>query len=131
VVEEFWWSSTYVAKSLWRDELLFAKYVLDVDLKLGALRRVLEWRIELERDWAHWPGKFGRDFARTLPPELWSELRATYVGPDLDENWDALFRTTTLFRKVATEVGEALGYTYPQDVDEGITAHLEAVRKLG
>jgi aminoglycoside 6-adenylyltransferase len=62
---------------------------------------------------------------------LWSELRATYVGPDLDENWDALFRTTTLFRKVATEVGEALGYTYPQDVDEGISAHLEAVRKLG
>ena len=131
VVEEFWWSSTYVAKSLWRDELLFAKYVLDVDLKLGALRRVLEWRIELERNWAHWPGKFGRDFARTLPSELWSELRATYVGPDLVENWDALFRTTTLFRKVATEVGEALGYGYPQDVDEGITAHLEAVRKLG
>ena len=29
VVEEFWWSATYVAKSLWRDELVFARFCLD------------------------------------------------------------------------------------------------------
>ena len=27
LVEEFWWGTTYVAKSLWRDELVFAKWV--------------------------------------------------------------------------------------------------------
>jgi aminoglycoside 6-adenylyltransferase len=128
VVEEFWWSSTYVAKALWRDELMFAKFVLDVDLKLGPLRRALEWRAELDHDWSWWPGKFGRDFARTLPSDLWSQLRATYVGPELDENWDALFSTTALFRRVAKEVGKGLGYAYPQVVDDGVTAHLQAVR---
>ena len=128
LVEEFWWSSTYVAKSLWRDELLPAKFALDLDMKLGPLRRFLEWRIELDHDWSLPPAKFGRDFARTLRPDLWSELRRTYVGPELDENWDALFRTTALFRRVATEVGDDLGFAYPQDVDDGITAQLKAVQ---
>ena len=42
LVEEFWWTTTYVAKSLWRDDLVFAKFCLDHDLKLEALRRMLE-----------------------------------------------------------------------------------------
>jgi aminoglycoside 6-adenylyltransferase len=128
LVEEFWWSSTYVAKSLWRDELLPAKFALDLDMKLGPLRRFLEWLIEIDHDWSLPPGKLGRDFARTLRPDLWSELRSSYVGPKLDENWDALFRTTALFRRVATEVGDDLGFAYPQDVDDGITAQLKAVQ---
>lgn len=128
LVEEFWWSSTYVAKSLRRDDLLMARFALDIDMKLGPLRRFLEWRIEIDHDWSLRPGTLGRNFARTLPPDLWSELRRTYVGPELAENWDALFRTAALFRGVAAEVGDALGYEYPQEVDDGITAQLKAVR---
>ena len=42
LVEEFWFTSTYVAKSLWRTELLFARWCLDQELKLGVVRRLLE-----------------------------------------------------------------------------------------
>jgi aminoglycoside 6-adenylyltransferase len=127
-VEEFWWSSTYVAKALSRGEVVFAKFVLDRDMKLGVLRRVLEWLVEIERGWNVRPGVYGRGLERLLPSELVEALHATYTGPDLDESWDALFRTTALFRRVATEAGDAFGYAYPQDVDDGVTAHLEAVR---
>ena len=130
IVEEFWWDTTYVAKALWRGELVFAKFALDYDAKLVALRRLLEWRIELDHDWSLQPGAYGRGMERHLPPELATELAATYVGVDRDESWDALFRTTALFRRVATEVGDALGYRYPQDVDDAMVAHLEAVRAL-
>lgn len=130
VVDEFWWSTTYVAKALWRGEVVFAKFVLDQDAKLGALRRVLEWRIELDHDWKVLPGVYGRKLERLLPPELLDELHATYVGADIEENWDALFLTTVLFRRVATEVAAALGYRYPIEVDEGVTAQLEAVRAM-
>jgi aminoglycoside 6-adenylyltransferase len=130
VVDEFWWSTTYVAKALWRGEVVFAKFVLDQDAKLGALRRVLEWRSELDHDWKVLPGVYGRKLERLLPPALVDELHATYVGADIDENWDALFRTTALFRRVATEVAGALGYRYPLEADEGVTAQLEAVRQL-
>ena len=128
LVREFWWGSTYVAKGLRRGELTLAKYALDVDLKLDALRRMLEWRLELDHDWSLRPGVLGRGLERLLPPDLWAEYAATYVGADLDENWDALFRTCELFRRVARDVGDALGYEYPEAADARMTELLRAVR---
>jgi aminoglycoside 6-adenylyltransferase len=130
LVEEFWWSTTYVAKNLWRDELVAAKFALEQDLKLDALRQMLEWRIEIDHDWRVKPGRVGRGLKQLLPADTWSELESTYVGPGTEENWVALFRTTALFRRVASDVGQALGYVYPQDVDDRVAAYLEDVRKL-
>jgi len=130
LIDEFWWDTTYVAKSLWRGEVVFAKFMLDYDAKLVALRRLLEWRIELDHDWSLKPGAYGRGLERLLPADIWSELASTYVGTDIEDNWNALFRLTALFRRVAREVGGALGYPYPQQIDDKVTAHLEAVRGL-
>ena len=130
LVEEFWWDTTYVAKALWRGEVVFAKFVLDYDAKHVALRRMLEWRIEQDHHWSLRPGAYGRGLERHLPDELRSELAATYVGTDIEDNWNALLRTTALFRRIATEVGHALGYAYPLDVDKAVTSHLEAVRLM-
>jgi aminoglycoside 6-adenylyltransferase len=128
LVEEFWWSSTYVAKALRRGEVVFVKFVLDYDMKLGVLRRFLEWRLEIEHGWNVRPGVLGRGLERLLPPDLVDALHATYVGGEVNANWDALFATAALFRRVAREVGNALGYEYPQEVDDGIEAQLKAVR---
>jgi len=62
--------------------------------------------------------------------DIWSDFASTYVGPDSEDNWAALFRSTTLFRRVAMEVGGALGYAYPQSLDDQVGAYLDAVRKL-
>ena len=130
LIEEFWWTSTYVAKSLWRDELVFARFCLDQDIKLGVMRRLLEWRLEIDHDWSVKPGVLGRGLKQLLPAGIWPELAATYVGPEIEDNWAALFRSTVLFRRVAMEVGRVLGYAYPQQLDDAVVAYLNAVRKL-
>ena len=130
LVHEFWWDAICTAKGLWRGEIVFAKFSLDYDAKLVALRRFLEWRIELDHDWSVKPGAYGRGLERMLPVDLWSQLAATYVGVDSDDNWDALYRTTALFRRVATDVGNALGYAYPLELDAAVTAHLKNLREL-
>jgi aminoglycoside 6-adenylyltransferase len=130
IVEEFWWSTTYVAKGLWRGEVVFAKFALDTDAKLGALRPMLEWLVELGRDWSWKPGAYGRGLEQALPPDLRAELKATYAGAGIEENWEALFRTTALFRRAARKVADALEFEYPQDVDDGVTDHLQHVRAL-
>jgi aminoglycoside 6-adenylyltransferase len=127
--EEFWWSTTYVAKGLRRGEVFFTKFALDHDAKFHALRRVLEWRIELDHGWSLRPGAYGRGLERLLPNELWAKLSSTYVGTGVEENWDALFRTIELFRRAAREVAEALGYEYPQGIDDRIAAQLRAARR--
>lgn len=130
LVEEFWWVSTYVAKSLWRDELVFARWCLDQLLKVEVMRQLLEWRIEIDLDWSVKPGWQGRGLKRQLRADIWSDFASTYVGPNIEDNWAALFRLTTLFRRVAMEVGSALGYAYPQALDDWVSAYLDAVRKL-
>ena len=129
LIEAFWWETTYVAKNLRRDELLFAKLCLDYEIKLNILRRLLEWRIEIEHNWRLRPGVGGRGFKRFLPGNVWSELARSYVGSGLEENWNALFLTVSLFRQIAREIADALVYTYPQQMDDEITAYLRAIQK--
>lgn len=130
LVEEFWWETCYVAKNLWRDELMPARYSLDYVMKTDLLRRLLEWRIEIERGWSIKPGVLGRGLKKQLDRATWDALAQTYTGPEIEENWQALFRTTGLFRRVAVEVGQALGYVYPDDLDRRMTRYLQTVRTL-
>lgn len=119
LVEEFWWSATYVAKARARGEQFFLRFVLDVDLTHGVLRRMLEWLIETGRDWKWKPGAYGRGIERELPSGLADELAAAYGSFE---------RTVALFRRAALEVGEALGYTYPQYADDAVAAWIEKLR---
>jgi aminoglycoside 6-adenylyltransferase len=119
LVEEFWWTATYIAKARARDERLFSRFALDVDLTHGVLRRMLEWSIETGRDWNWKPGACGRGIERELPPATAAELDSA-VG--------SFERTVTLFRRVAHEVGDALGYAYPQYADDAVSAYINRVR---
>lgn len=128
LVEEFWWEATYVAKSLWREELLPARFSLECVLKLDLLRRMLEWRVALDHDWTYRPGVMGRGLKAHLAPELWGELEQTFTGAAMEENWRALSRTIALFRTVAIEVAHQLALEYPDRLDDRTTRYLEAIR---
>lgn len=128
LVELLFHEATYVAKHLRRDDLMPARYNLDYAMKHVDLRRMLEWRIEIDAGWALKPGAYGKGLKRHLDPATWAELERTYVGASLQDNWEALFRTIGLFRRVAVEVGERLGYAYPLELDRRAVAYLQRVR---
>jgi aminoglycoside 6-adenylyltransferase len=127
-IEDFFSDAPYVAKCLLRGELFPVKWALDYDMKHVFLRPMLEWRIELDHGWSIPVGALGKGLKKRLPPEIWSQLEDTYTGADLADNWEALFRTMTLFRQVAMEVGEALGYAYPQDLDDRVVQFVKDMR---
>jgi len=124
-IEDFLSDPPYVAKCLLRDELLPAKWCLDYDMKHIFLRSMLEWRMELDHGWSVPTGALGKGLKKRLPPEIWSQLENTYAGADIAGNWEALFRTMKLFRQVAIEVGEGLGYVYPHELDQRVTAYVK------
>jgi aminoglycoside 6-adenylyltransferase len=129
LVEQFWWDATYVPKALHRGELFFASsFVVEHDLKVQALRRLLEWRVAIESGWSFVPGPYGRGLERHLPDEIVSALPATYGGYAAEETWSALSHLIELFRPIAREVADALGYAYPQEIDDRMTAYLANVR---
>lgn len=130
LIEGFFLDTTYVAKYLWRDDLVAAKYILDHSLKHGHLLPMLEWHSEMAHHWSLKPGPYGRRLKRHLPPDLWSELEATYTGPGLEENWQALFRTINLMRRVARDVATSLGFTYPEKLEQRVVSYLLKVQQL-
>jgi aminoglycoside 6-adenylyltransferase len=124
-IEDFFSDAPYVAKCLLRGELFPPKWALDYDMKHIFLRVMLDWRVELDHDWSVPVGALGKGLKKRLPSEIWSKLEETYAGADIADNWEALYKTMTLFRQVAMEVGEALGYVYPQDLDERVVAFVK------
>lgn len=129
-VEDFFSDVPYVAKCLWRDELLPAKWCLDYDMKHIYLRRLLEWRMEHDHHWSMPAGALGKGLKRHLPPDIWAQLEGTYAGAGIGENWAALFATIALFRRVAIEVADQLGYSYPHHLDQGVTAYVQNMKRL-
>jgi aminoglycoside 6-adenylyltransferase len=131
LVEEFWLATTEAAKGLWRNELIFVKsFMFEHEIRLGVLTPLLGWLIEIEHDWSLPLRWTGRGLERLLPPDISSEVLSTYAAESIDENWDVLLRLVALFRKVATQVGASLGYSYPTELDDAMISYLHQVQDL-
>ncbi|HEX5874023.1 MAG TPA: aminoglycoside 6-adenylyltransferase [Pyrinomonadaceae bacterium] len=130
LIEGFFLDTTYVAKFLWRDDMMAAKHILDHSLKQGHLRPMLEWHAEIDHQWTLKPGPYGRRLKQHSRPDLWAALERTYTSASLQENWEALFRTIALMRRVAIEVGEHLGFTYPDELEQRVVNYLKKVQQL-
>ncbi len=124
LVEGFFNITLYVAKHISRGDLMPLKHCLDHVAKEDYLRRMLEWMIEPEHYWSHRPGNLGKGLKTHLTPETWAELESTYVGAGSDENWEALFGTIALFRRIAIEVADRLGFSYPDGLDRRVVEYL-------
>jgi aminoglycoside 6-adenylyltransferase len=130
LINDFLSDAPYVAKCLWRKELLPAKWCLDCDMKHTYLRQMLEWRAEIDHAWSVPVGNLGKGLKKLLPLDIWTALERTYVGAAIEDNWDALFRTLELFRLVSLEVGSHLGYEYPGQLHDSVQAYLEHIRHM-
>jgi aminoglycoside 6-adenylyltransferase len=130
-VNDFLVGAPAVAVALRRDDLLPAKWVLDYDMKHGYLLPMLQWRVACNRGWTKPARALGKGLRQDLPPDLWRDLRDSYAGGEPAENWEALLRTMALFRRVAREVGEQLGYAYPEETHERVEDHVRRLRESG
>jgi Streptomycin adenylyltransferase len=85
-INDFFSDAPFVAKCLWRDELLPAKWCLDFDMKHLDLHRMLEWRMERDHGWSMPAGNLGKGLKKRLPRQIWSQLEETLTGaaPVLD-----------------------------------------------
>ncbi len=130
VIHEFWWDVTYVAKSLLRNEIYYAKYMLDYVIRFSYQQKVIEWYIGLGSNWRIGTNKHGRFFRKHLNEEIWGKLQMTFAGSSKEDNWSALFATTALFGQLTKALAEGLNYFYPQKTANEISDYLEKIRNL-
>ncbi|MBE9913525.1 aminoglycoside 6-adenylyltransferase [Paenibacillus donghaensis] len=125
---EFWWVSTYVAKGLWRNEILYALDHLHIIRQM--LVKMLEWQVGIQTDFAVSTGKNGKYLQKYMAELSWKELLSTYPGGSCEEAWISLFAMCKLFRSSSLFVAERLGFEYPARDDQRVSAYLEQVRSL-
>lgn len=126
---EFWWVCPYVAKGLWREEIIYAKTMMDNYLR-DPLMTMLGWYVGIRTNFTHGPGKAGKALQDRLEPELWALLLQTYAGAESEPTWRALLAMGDLFRRVALAVAQPYGFVYPHGDDARVSAHLRHVRAL-
>ena len=126
---EFWWVCPYVAKGLWREEIIYAKHILD-QLIREELMKMLTWHVGVKTQFLRSPGKLGKHLKQYLEPELWAMLEKTYADASYESTWDSLHMMCELFRMTAKQVGEHFGFDYPRNDDEKVSAHLNHVESL-
>lgn len=126
---EFWWVCPYVAKGLWRRELIYARYMLD-EIVRGQLMKMLEWYIGMNTDYKVNAGKYDKYFEKYLPDDLWRQLLETYADGSYERTWQALFSMVELFSKIAQPVAERSGFKYPREEAARVKSHLEHVHSL-
>lgn len=125
---EFWWVCPYVAKGLWRGELIYAHSLSDVIR--DQLIKMLKWYFGIKTDFKVSPGKLGKNFKKVLEPDIWADLEKVYPDSNFKHIWESLFLMGNLFRRVAKQVAAAYGFEYPQGDDDRVSAHLRHVKSL-
>ena len=119
---EFWSVSMYIAKGLFRKELLFASWHME-QIERAELLRMLSWKIGIDYGYGFSIGKHSKFINKYLSESEWDLLMKTYRMDSFENCWAALEAAQTLFRQAAHYIAEKFDYVYP-DYDVQITNYI-------
>jgi aminoglycoside 6-adenylyltransferase len=120
---EFWWVSTYVAKGLCRDEITYAKEMLEIPVRSMFLR-MIEWHVGAENNYSVCFGKSARFMKNYISPELYEKILYTYPDWRCENIWTSLFLMTGLFSEIAKKVQHSLQFSYKGEEENNARKYL-------
>lgn len=126
LINEFWFRAVWVAKKLRRGELYIATSCCDGILK-RLVREMIERHARARRGWDFDTWHDGRFLEQWADPRAVAGLRVAYAHYDEEDTRRALIATMDLFRWLAKETAERLGYPYPAMSDECATALVQTI----
>lgn len=126
----FWWDIIYVAKALWRNELNYAKYMLEGTIRFDKLQPLITWYIGTWHNWSVNVGIYGRWFQRYLDTPTWEHYQRTFADSSPEANWNALFETLEFVRAVGKHIADELGFVYPDETDRKVTRYIRDIQVL-
>jgi aminoglycoside 6-adenylyltransferase len=125
LVNRMWLDAIKAAKFIRRHDLWRARQLVDCELKQHLLT-LLEWHAAVQRDRRHvwYDGRFMSEWA---DPQAMAELPATFAAYAAADLQRALFATLELFRRLAQDVAQQLGYAYPIQTDQFADNYIRAM----
>lgn len=129
VCNNFWWSTQYVAKGIYRNELSYVKFFLDSNMR-GEFHKIIEWYIGQKTNYSVSSGKYGRYFKLFLDNKQYDMFCKTYVNYDYKNIWEAMFIMCDLFRDFSMDIAKYNNFNYPERDDENMISYLKNVQLM-
>lgn len=126
---EFWWLSTYIAKGLWRNEILYAMDHINLHVR-PMLTMMLGWYAGSDYGYQINIGKSGKYLKQYLPDRIWQSLLYTFPTAQIEAVWDALFSMCDLFSQVSAYVAKQTGHAIDQEEEKRTRSYLQFVKSL-
>jgi aminoglycoside 6-adenylyltransferase len=126
---EFWWLNPYVAKGIWRDELPYAKHMMETPLRAQLIKMIV-WDIAVRTNCTVSTGKYGKYLNRFMPPSEWTNMRETYADWNPNRMWEALITAGDVFRTTGNRVAARMGFEYPRKEDSSVSDYIRRIRQL-
>lgn len=126
---EFWWTAPYVAKGLWRGELLYAAGVFE-ECTRAELFKMLTWRVGEQGGWRVSAGKYCKDLPGYLSREERARLTSLYPPLNRQDLWNALEAACGWFAAEARGLAGRLNLRYRADEESNVIAFLKDLRAL-
>jgi aminoglycoside 6-adenylyltransferase len=124
---EFWWVCPYVAKGLLREEITYAKELLEKIVR-PMFMKMIEWYIGTKTNFSVSSGKGGRFMKNYLNKEIYADILKTYSDQQIENNWQALFAMMELFGWLAATTADDLGFHYKIEEQQNVTRYLKQLR---
>jgi len=129
-VNAFYWNSLYVAKCLKRDELFYAKFMIDNEIRFNSFQVFIEWYIGMNNRWSVTANKLGRFFKDYIDTELWKRIEATFPDSDSENIWNALYKMIDLSGFLCRAVAAELRYIYPLKLEEESLEYIREIQNM-
>lgn len=125
---EFYWVSLYVAKGLWRNEMLYAaKHFYDSVFSMLLL--MLSWKAGAENDFKISVGKCCKYLGRYLKKEEYQTLLSFYVKAEKGEMFDSLKKCLDFFEEKSAEVSNLLGFEIADNWHNNVKKQIEEIER--
>ncbi|HEY6436228.1 MAG TPA: aminoglycoside 6-adenylyltransferase, partial [Ignavibacteriaceae bacterium] len=98
VCNEFWWTITNVAKGLKREEIIYAKDMME-NVVRPMFWKLIEWNIGNENDFGVSVGKSGKFAKKYIAESLYKNILRTYSDSNIENNWNSLLLMMEIFNK--------------------------------
>lgn len=124
---EFWWVCTYVAKGLVREEITYAKEMLETVVR-PMFMKMIEWQIGLDTNFSVSFGKCGKFLKNHISKETYAKILKTYSDYQIENNWRAFSFMTKLFAELAKSVGDKMRFSYNKLEEKNVNCYIENLR---
>ncbi|MCH5598660.1 aminoglycoside 6-adenylyltransferase [Niabella ginsengisoli] len=127
VCNEFWWTITNVAKGLKREEIIYAKDMME-NVVRPMFWRLIEWNIGSENDFGISVGKSGKFAKNFITESLYKNILRTYSDSNIENNWNSLLLMVEIFNKKQKKLANKLNFQIDTIEAENSTKYIQKIR---